>query len=112
MKVTGRYAPKGDLSNVIAVLKTKNPSAILKENPLDKSLPKRSEWFVAKREFYEKLTESCLENCDEKKGAAGYFEKYLHQLGDNTKNVIKTDSLTIEVLKTRKGSNNLLISEI
>lgn len=27
MKVTGRYAPKGDLSNVIAVLKTKNPSA-------------------------------------------------------------------------------------
>lgn len=112
MKITGRYAPTHDLSNVISILKRKKPTALLKEDPNHFFLKKRSEWFVAKRDFYQKLSQNCIQTCDDKKGENGFFEAHLHELGDHSENVIKTHNIIINVIETRGGSSNTLLTKI
>lgn len=104
MKVTGRYAPKYDLSKVIEILKTKKPEVLLKIEPDDPNpyMKKRSEWFVAKKLFYEQLTKSCFQTCDDRDSPNRFMETHLHNLGDKTKKVVKTN-LKIPVVLTKNG---------
>jgi len=111
MKITGRYAPKENLSEVVNILMSKKPEVLLKVLPNDLILPKRSEWFVAKRPFYQEISEDCIHTCDERKGTEGLFEAHLHHLGDTKKGVIKT-TLRIDIVKTRTGSFNAPVSWI
>lgn len=110
-KMTGRYAPAKDLSDIIHILISKKPEVLLKEMPSDKIVTQRSEWFVAKRQFYQTVVEDCMQMCDERKGMPGVFETRLHAVGEITKNVVKTN-LNIKVLATRTGSFNTPVSWI
>lgn len=103
MKVTGRYAPAGDLSEVLKILKEKKPEVLYK--------PKHSEWFVAKRPFYMELCKDCLETCNDSKGSNWIFEAHLENLAKSKPGTISTD-LKIKVIKTRTGGFNQVISEI
>lgn len=102
IKMTGRYAPEGDLSAITNLLQKDNPNAVVKYG--------RSEWFVAHRAFFQQLANNCIATCDDAQGASKFFEAHLQALSD-AKDVIKYNE-KIKVLPTRTGSYNVFIQDI
>lgn len=96
MKITGRYAPAGDLSEILTVLQNEKPDILYR--------PKRSEWFVAKRDFYQQLAQRCLTVCGDGAGLIS-FETNLTQLSSAENG--RQYKAPILVIKTRNGRNGV-----
>ena len=101
MKITGRYAPRQDLSAVLSILQKHRPNVLLK--------PERTEWFVSKRKFLRDFTNFCIENVDERKGVNYLFDTLLSRFSQSSANVIQS-YLNIHVIPTNCGCDLAVIT--
>lgn len=95
MKVTGRYAPIDDMTELMDVLRLQAPTVLYR--------PHYSEWFVAKRQFYIDLAESCIEKCDDPANDIIGFESNLLEFAQA--NNAMPYNTRIQVIETINGSN-------
>lgn len=106
VKMTGRYAPVADLTEVLQHLQLEKPDVILSHGV-------GSEWFVAKRKFFLELATQCIKTCKFVPGKDEYYfaiEGHLQRLS-NTKKMLKYHKW-LDVIPTYRGTTNQKVDQI
>ena len=95
MKITGRYAPKKDLSEIVSMLRNSHPKIVVRHG--------RSEWFIGKRDFFIAVADNCIEVCGDPTQGMVSFEANLLALSQRQQALEYTQR--IPVIATVNGRN-------